>query len=66
VNHYNIYQGDHDRLFKVREVQQEQNGNPRGSAIFTDVNLNSVCFAITAQYVDLRESRLSDIVCRDD
>ena len=66
VNHYNIYQGDHDRLFKVREVRQEQNGNTRGSAIFTDVNLNSVCFAITAQYVDLRESRLSDIVCRDD
>ena len=66
VNRYNIYQGDHDRLFKVREIREVQDPNPRGSATFTGVTAASACFAITAQYQDLRESRLSDIVCRDD
>ena len=66
VNHYNIYQGDHDRLFKVREIRDLQNGDPRFSSTFTGIDSGSACFAVTAQYLDLRESRLSDIVCRDD
>ena len=62
---YNIYQGDHDRLFKVREVRETHTASPRSSATFTGVTPGSSCFAITAQYRDLRESRLSGIVCRD-
>lgn len=66
VNRYNIYQGNHDRLFKVRQVKEEHDADPRTSTTFTGVTPESACFAITAQYRDLRESRLSDIVCRDD
>jgi len=66
VDRYNIYQGDHDRLFKVREIRDLHQSDPEYSSIFTGVSANAACFALTAQYVDLRESRLSDIVCRDD
>jgi len=66
VDRYNIYQGDHDRLFKVREVESDLSIDSRATTTFTGVSSDSVCFAITAQYIDLRESRLSDIVCRDD
>ncbi len=66
VNRYNIYQGNHDRLFKVRQVLEDHDSDPRSSTAFTGVTPDSACFAITAQYLDLRESRLSDIVCRDD
>ena len=66
VNRYNIYQGNHDRLFKVRQVKEEHDADPRTSTTFTGVSPSDACFAVTAQYRDLRESRLSDIVCRDD
>ena len=66
VHLYNIYQGDHDRLFKVREVDEEHDADPHTQITFTGVAPGAACFAITAQYRDLRESRLSDIVCRDD
>lgn len=65
VHLYNIYQGNHDRLFKVREVNEDHDADPRSSTTFTSVAPNAACFAITAQYRDLRESRLSDIVCRE-
>jgi len=65
VHLYNIYQGNHDRLFKVRQVNESHASDPRSSVKFTGVTPGSSCFAITAQYRDLRESRLSGIVCRD-
>ena len=66
VKFYNVYQGNHDRLYKVRQVNEDQGADPRTSTTFTGVTHDSACFAITAQYRDLRESRLSEIVCRDD
>lgn len=66
VNRYNIYQGNHDRLYKVRQVKEDHDADPRSSTSFTGVTPDSACFAMTAQYTDLRESRLSGIVCRDD
>jgi len=66
VNRYNIYQGDHDRLYKVRQVKEEHDGDPRNSTQFTGVLPGAACFAMTAQYRDFRESQLSEIVCRDD
>jgi hypothetical protein len=66
VNRYNIYQGSRSQLLKVRQVKEPGGASTDRTAAFTGVGSTNNCFAITAQYLDLKESRLSDIVCRDD